>query len=135
MLITAAILFSSPCHSHPFVLFHFAFLLGTADSSTMAWLTCGILVLLALIYTEPYSHTPPKPTLPSIPAAKAHTCLHKASGHLLDSWALFLSAPAKKSCFLPTFCIQMPHCLNQITSLHSGQTLYLLKETKFECKR
>lgn len=52
MLITAATLFSSACHSHPFVLFHFAFLLGAADSSTMAWVTCGILVLLALIYIE-----------------------------------------------------------------------------------
>lgn len=55
MLITAATLFSSPCHSHPFVLFHFAFLLRAADSSTMAWVTCGVLVLLALIYTELHS--------------------------------------------------------------------------------
>lgn len=127
MLITAAALFSFPCHSHPFVLFHFAFLLGTADSGTMAWVTCGVLVLLALIYSEPRSCTPPKPTLLSIPTARAHTCLHKGSGHLLLSWAVFSSAPAKKSCFLPPLCIRMPHCLNQITSLHSGQSLHPLK--------
>lgn len=73
MLITAATLFSYPCHSHPFVLLHFAFLLGTADSGKMVWVTCGILVLLALIYNEPHNCTLPEPTPLGIPTARAHT--------------------------------------------------------------
>lgn len=73
MLITAATLFSSPCHSHPFVLLHFVFLLGTADSGKMVQVTCGILVLLALIHNELHSCTLPEPVLLGFLTARAHT--------------------------------------------------------------
>lgn len=132
MLMTAATLFSSPCHSHPFVLLHFAFLLGTADSGKMVWVTCGILVLLALIYSQPHSCTFPEPALLGIPTARAHVHPRSSPAGGIGTLScvagcLLLPAPGKKSCFLPPLCIWMPRCLNQITSLHSRQSLYPLK--------
>lgn len=124
MLITAATLFSSPCHSHPFVLFHFAFLLGAADSSTMAWVTCGILVLLALIYTELHS-------------SRAHTAQHPychgthlpAQGIRTPSSLMgcLLVCPSKEKLLSAQFVLSNDSLFNQITSLHSSQSFHPLK--------
>jgi len=141
MLITAATLFSSACHSHPFALLHFVFLRGTADSGKMVWVTCGILVLLALIYSKLHSCSLPKPMLLYIPTARTHAFPALRGDARMEAedpssvvGCLLVVRPRKEELLSVSF-VHLNVSLFQSNYKLTFWPCSLSPETKFECKR